>query len=49
MQRFPAVFQGGPYFHPTDEDMFVGTRVLKDPLNFVASGYSNCENAVVVP
>jgi hypothetical protein len=38
--------KGGVYFHPTDEDLSVGTPDRKTPLGIQAPGYSNSGTAI---
>ena len=37
---------GGFYFHPTDEDLSVGTPEMKKPRSIHGFGYSNSETAI---
>ncbi|HEY1210040.1 MAG TPA: hypothetical protein VGE85_11770 [Terracidiphilus sp.] len=43
--NFLSAVKGGFYFHPTNEDLSVGTPVMKKPLGMVLSVYTNSENA----
>ena len=45
---FNESLKGGFYFHPSDEDLSLGTLVMKKPLEGSASGYSYSDFAVVV-
>jgi hypothetical protein len=38
--------KGGFYFHPSDEDLSLGTLVMKKPLEGSASGYSYSDFAI---
>jgi hypothetical protein len=40
--------QGGFYFHPSDEDLSLGTPEGKSHLAVVVSGYCNCGTAVAL-
>jgi len=40
------IVQGGFYFHPTGEDLSVGTLDRKKPLQCVLSVYTNSENVI---
>jgi hypothetical protein len=40
------ILQGGFYFHPTDEDLSVGTPKRKKPLGRIKFPYRNSESAV---
>jgi len=40
--------QGGFFFHPSDEDLSLGTPDMKKPLECVLSVYTNSETAIVL-